>query len=402
MLKGNRGEWAEVYVLLKLLADGRLTSAEDESAYIEVLAVLRKELEEIVRYNRDGNQITLIVENEFKKTIPVQVVSVNAKKLLEAINNLSSKKNTIPELNSFLNEMMVNSLSAGGIKDKKYPQFNGKNDIVLETKDSAGIIETQGFSIKSKFKSAATLFNFSSGTRLVYHLPNCTEEQANIINSIITDKGTGGNVKGRMKYIAENLALEFVGSKMIKGERTFQESLQNSGADTINVLNHMLLCRYGYYSCDSDRLSELTKKLAEINPMNVRHPDDYYANRMKSFAYDAFCGLTGSIYWNGDCHVNGGYIQVDDDGNLKYYPAKSDKVFMNFLFNNLKCEEPDKGYKMLEHIKAAQLALNGQVSAGIEERLKTKNPNQNKADFGYVYQEDGQYFIDLNFSLRFC
>ena len=29
MLKGNKGEWSEIYVFLKLLADGKLYSADE-------------------------------------------------------------------------------------------------------------------------------------------------------------------------------------------------------------------------------------------------------------------------------------------------------------------------------------------------------------------------------------
>ena len=35
MLTGNKGEWSELYVLLKLLAEGRLYAADDEVKRIE-------------------------------------------------------------------------------------------------------------------------------------------------------------------------------------------------------------------------------------------------------------------------------------------------------------------------------------------------------------------------------
>jgi hypothetical protein len=46
MLSGNKGEWAEVYTLVKLLADGKLYAADEELEKLEdvfypVLKIIR-------------------------------------------------------------------------------------------------------------------------------------------------------------------------------------------------------------------------------------------------------------------------------------------------------------------------------------------------------------------------
>ena len=48
MLKGNKGEWSEIYVLLRLLADGKIYAADDglnklKDVYFPIIEIIRKE-----------------------------------------------------------------------------------------------------------------------------------------------------------------------------------------------------------------------------------------------------------------------------------------------------------------------------------------------------------------------
>ena len=49
MIKGNKGEWSELYVLLRLLAYGRIYAADDqvkkiENVYFPILKIMREEV----------------------------------------------------------------------------------------------------------------------------------------------------------------------------------------------------------------------------------------------------------------------------------------------------------------------------------------------------------------------
>ncbi|HIT90097.1 MAG TPA: HpaII family restriction endonuclease, partial [Candidatus Merdenecus merdavium] len=49
MIKGNKGEWSELYVLLSLLAHGKLYAADDDvkkidDVYFPVLKIFREEM----------------------------------------------------------------------------------------------------------------------------------------------------------------------------------------------------------------------------------------------------------------------------------------------------------------------------------------------------------------------
>ena len=48
MLTGNKGEWSEVYVLLRLLADGKIYAADSElnkleDIYFPIIKIIREE-----------------------------------------------------------------------------------------------------------------------------------------------------------------------------------------------------------------------------------------------------------------------------------------------------------------------------------------------------------------------
>ena len=67
MLKGNKGEWSELYVLFKLLGEGKIYSGDGllnrlESFY-PVLNILRDELDRHLEYLIDRD-IVIVTENK--------------------------------------------------------------------------------------------------------------------------------------------------------------------------------------------------------------------------------------------------------------------------------------------------------------------------------------------------
>jgi len=60
MLTGNKGEWSEVYVFLKLLADGRLNAADEylnaiPNVYYPLIKIIRKETNSLRDYVFNGD-----------------------------------------------------------------------------------------------------------------------------------------------------------------------------------------------------------------------------------------------------------------------------------------------------------------------------------------------------------
>ena len=88
MLKGNKGEWSEIYVFLKLLADGKLYSADEnleiiENIYYPIIKILRTETENKRDYFINGDIEIFDAENEtLLMKIPVIDFVENSKNCL--------------------------------------------------------------------------------------------------------------------------------------------------------------------------------------------------------------------------------------------------------------------------------------------------------------------------------
>ncbi len=175
----NKGEWSEVYVFLKLLADGKLYAADKdlnkiETIYYPILKVLKEgtsgDLEflrnsHIKVIDKDGNLLIKLTVEEFKE------------KSIELLHKIQSSKKSafeVPSILSFMHSIKITKLKA---KSKE------KRDITLVVHDLfTGHNPTLGFSIKSRLGGSSTLINASGSTNFIYKLSNSLKQ--NIIDEI--------------------------------------------------------------------------------------------------------------------------------------------------------------------------------------------------------------------------
>ena len=129
---------------------------------------------------------------------------------------------------------------------------------------------------------------------------------------------------------------------------------------------------------------------------------------MKDFLFSSFAGLTASTPWSGRRRLSGGYIDVSQSGELLYYRAISDDIFANYLFRNTKIDVPDRGVNKTLALETAKVYLDegrdltqSEINSIIYKNGISGTRNSKKGDFGYVYQDNGEYFIAINFQIRF-
>lgn len=75
MLKGNKGEWSEVYVLLRLLADGKIYAADSElnkleDVYFPIIKIIREETKGEVKEYNAGEMISIYINGSKVKELP--------------------------------------------------------------------------------------------------------------------------------------------------------------------------------------------------------------------------------------------------------------------------------------------------------------------------------------------
>lgn len=375
-MAANRGEWSELYVLFKLLAEGRIYSADENlnrntDSYLEIIKIIREEVRSVISEYRTGTSVEIYVEGSHVASIPSADFLTNADLLLNTINEATGRSfDVTPETEAFMERAHITQVKAKSVSS--YGDLGGKNDIVMEIRDhSTALVSVAGFSIKAKGKNPATLFNTAPASAFVYKLTNLTDDDMNSINSLFTSAG-GKDKNARIKYIKDhNIGMEFSGNKIQSGRdhSVFADNLDMIRGDMQEILNHVLLIHYTYDG-DSSRLADICDVLVEQNPMNKRNAAVFYPKAIKDFLYATFAGMTASSPWDGREVVNGGYIVAKENGEVLVFHTRDGESFKTFLFNTTKIDRPDaserKGYPYAD-----------------------------------VYKVDDNYYFDLNFQIRF-
>lgn len=370
--KLNKGEWAEFYVMLKLLGEGRLYTAnkllqKNYQSYLDVLKVIRQECtSQVLEYIIDEEKSLVVIKPQDcdtpLATIPTQKFDNNAKILFDGIKDIKGSSVPAPDsVCEFAKVIYVSKPKAPAVKALK-KQFGGKNDIIIEVRDGqTSIVSVMGFSIKSKFGHNPTLFNAGSSSQFLYKLTGCNDNLMQEFNSI-TEKGGRGWSKCKEYLTEHGITMEFTKTK---------NPIYNDNLFLIRESMSKIMAW-----CAKDRLidsqkdyevMETVERMTAKNPLKVSNPKIYYEKAIKDFLMAGFTGMTAGKPWDGKEQVNGGYISVMDDGDVLCYHSNDREAFRDYLYRNTHFEY---------------------VSA-------------DKYVWSRIEKTDGEYYLPLNVSIRF-
>ena len=370
--KLNKGEWAEFYVMLKLLGEGRLYTAnkllqKNYQSYLDILKIIRQECEsQVLEYIIDEPNALVIVKPQDTSTIlvtmPVKIFNDYAQMLFDGIKDVEGSSVPAPDpVCDFAKVIYVSKPKAPAVKALK-KQFGGKNDIFIEVRDGqTAIISIMGFSIKSKFGQNPTLFNAGSSSQYLYKLAGCDDAMMDEFNAI-TENGGRGWSKCKAYLSNHGISMEFA--------RT-QNPIYNDNLFLVrdSMAKIMALC-IKVRLIDSPWLFEVmdtVERMIVANPLGVPAARVYYEKAIKDFLMAGFTGMTAGKEWDGKEQVNGGYIVVMDDGDVICYHSSDRESFRDYLYRNTHFEY---------------------VSA-------------DKYLWSRIVKIDGEYYLPLNFSVRF-
>ena len=188
-LKGNKGEWSEVYIFLKLLNDGKLFIADKnlnamKNVFLNIIKILRE------NYSYFTGKTVRILLNDEKLTaqIPLEKIHIYKDKIWNLIQSKVAGNSIVAsdDISSFFDEMKISKLRAPSSKT---------DDIKMEVQDYRnGINSVVGFSCKSSFSAEATLFNASKdNTNFRFKVTGKINDGImEKFNSIFNDKGKTG------------------------------------------------------------------------------------------------------------------------------------------------------------------------------------------------------------------
>lgn len=328
MLTGNKGEWSEIYTLLKIIADKELYAGDKDLKKIEslifpVVKVLRTESNGTFEYTYD-NSLVIIKNGLLEFKIPVSAFHKQASELLFSLKEATGSSFSFPETEEFLNSFSCCSLKAGS---------SVKTDIQVVIHDCrTGVNPLLGFSIKSQLGGASTLLNAGRTTNFIYKINNCllTESEITDINSL----STKSKIKDRINAI---ISKQGVFSFWKTESVTFGNNLMLIDSVLPVILSNII---YLYFTTDYRTTKELVDRIGKLNPLGFdltsNHP--FYSYKIKRFLTDIALGMMPSKVWTGELDATGGYLIVKDDGEILCYHIYNRNEFEDYLLNNTKLE----------------------------------------------------------------
>lgn len=357
MIKGNKGEWSEIYTLFKLLGDKQLFLGNKEIEKLEgivypILRVLRTENNGDFEYSIK-DEIILISGGEEVLKIAITEFKEKAKFLLEKIKSNKERTFSVPEIEEFMQSINCISLKASS---------TAKTDITIVVHDQRTNQQpTLGFSIKSQLGSPSTLLNAGKTTNFVFKISNLklSETEINKINSI----DSRSKIMDRINSVLESKG-EF---HFVKTEKQiFSNNLILIDSKLPEILSQVV---YEFYSSKNSSISDLVEKTNSKNPLNfdISNEHKFYEYKIKRFLTDVALGMMPSKVWTGQYDATGGYLIVKESGDILCYHIYNRNEFEDYLFNNTKLDTASSG----------------------------------RHDFGTIYEENGELYFKLNLQIRF-
>ena len=354
MIKGNKGEWSELYVLLYLLGSGRLYAANEKvqrikDVYFPILKILRNDERGNVDYLiSDEKEVEILINGQSSGRMPSTLFMQEATALYHAIELGTDRAFPIDNTEKFMKRIFAYRLAAPS---------SDKTDITMQVHDiHTGYNPIMGFSIKSELGNPPTLLNASGATNFVYSISGISDTDMEEINAI----DTRTKILDRIEMIYKrggNISFDHASNEV------FSMNLMLVDSRMEEIIAEMLLFSYRTNNVDCTGIME---HLDSANPLGFPR-DGFYTYKFKKLLSAIALGMKPSALWDGVDEANGGYIIVTSDGDVLAYHLYNRNFFEQYLIDNTRLER-------------ASTSRHGYAS---------------------VYKENGSYYIKLNLQIRF-
>jgi hypothetical protein len=380
MLKGNKGEWSELYVLVTLLAEGKLYQSDFElnkdfdNAY-DIVKAYKSESDYHLEFDRNEN---IVVTKIDKHNNIEQIGTFSTSELEEVSQTLyegikEGKANfALINVDKFIQSAQIQKLKA---------DTRVKADIRLRIYDHRLAKETDlGFSIKSLLGGNSTLFNTGSGNNFIYTVNVKLNESVLEFN-----KRTYTPTGGLSKLTHRIQELEKIGAKVdFKNiqSRQLWKNLKMVDGDLPDILAWALYYRWKYRESSFSKISEILENEDPLKFYNCKRCEQkLYEYKLKRFLTEAAMGMTSETPWLGEYDSFGGVIIAKDDGDIVCFHIYDFNLFRNYLIQNTKFEQSSTG----------------------EDSSMPGTPRKSGKNYhyGWLYEDESELNFKINLQVRF-
>ena len=233
--------------------------------------------------------------------------------------------------------------------------------------------------------STATLLNASGdNTNFIYKVefPEGVNVDCDTFNADTYD-GVPSKISARLAKIEElggRVSFDSIQSDCLtQNLRTIDDALP------VILANALLL----KYTKSISSWAQIIEELNAQNPLGYRISANspVYEVKIARFLQDAAMGMTPETPWSGFYDADGGQIVVKKDGDIVCYHIYELNRFRQYLLNATRIEQPSTGE---DENNPGHIRLDSKTG-------KPKKPYL----FGWLYQENGNYFLKINLQVRF-
>lgn len=336
----NKGEWSEIYCVLKIISDGKLNLCDAQlKPTNQEINVLGGKISSNISYIIEDNNIKFNIYGK-DKIFQLEDMSKLANRSLQYIKTSPQKTFSMPEMAELFG---TNSLKA---------KASDKIDTIINVYDDLTNTEEElGFSIKSFLAGSPTLVNASKATTFTY----------NVKITSIDDKYIDLKCKTLLKKL-------YIDNKEIVFEQIdsniYQNNLMKIDLRMPEILAEFLKI---YYSSKTKIVSKITEQLQNTNPLKLSDVS-LYKSKITDYLFYSATGMFPNKIWNGVQDIDGGCLIVEKDGVIKsfYIFRKSFLIFFReYLFTKCFLDTPSttkfKFGKVYEKENCIKLKLNLQI-----------------------------------------
>lgn len=392
VLKGNKGEWSELYVFLKLLLDEYIyigdannpnikhknQKSDTERNTLKVFGVKRSGQNKDIIYKLvdagEGYKRILLETPEGKRIASIKKKKEDLFKILNQFGQVLKNAKTSEEIDMtwispFLKELEIDKIKSDNAN---------KQDIQLVLYDSLSKQYIHhSFSVKSEIGSAATLLNASNHTKFYYELSGNTALLTEDVIEAFNKFEESNKYKQRLVALKKlGVDLNFSMDKTHTQSKTLIANLASENTALPTVIAEALMFAF---TTGKRRLYDVVYYLEENNPLNIpsHRETKAYERMIKKFLIDTASGMMPSQYFTGIQDAGSGYLVL----------KKENGIFeVEGYFNN-----GDNGKENLKNYLISKT------------KLETPSTRSGTMPFGQIEydSEKNKYYFSLNLQIRF-